>query len=65
MKLHCKGNMAPGATARVWFSGHELTSGPAAVDCYIRAPILVAGGKAGVAGPFEGVRAIQPDGVRL
>ena len=65
MKLHCKDNMAPDAMARVWFSGHELIAGPAAVDCYIRAPIMVPGGKAGVAGPFEAVQSTQPDGVQL
>ena len=69
MKLHCEEKMAPGAIARVWFSGHELTGGPAEVDRDIRAPLigpnLVPTGKAGVAGPFEGVRALQPDGVRL
>jgi hypothetical protein len=65
MKQHCKENMEPGVTARVWFSEHEETAGSAALDCYIRAAILGAGGKAGVAGPFEGVRVIQPDRVRL
>jgi hypothetical protein len=69
MRLRWEENMAPGAIARVWFSGYELTGGPAEVDRDIPAPLiwpnLVPTGKAGVAGPFEAVQSRQPDGVRL